>query len=211
MPNFRYVAIQPGRIEQKQKLGPASYLHDFLVDQQTDAQGRVNYGRPFGYAWIVSRWASAPTIRTLKRHMARLKRLGHIEVKLMRFNHGMTVRVLGSAKWAPQAAEAAQQFPLFAPAPRSIRSGKACGNAVSKLSESRMAQDVPRGTLLSPHGGHFCPPKDIKRTAEETIKSAELALARWSPAEEKQHLKARRELLREQSELIQAKYKTSCG
>jgi|ERR1700675_2605238 len=125
MSNFRYVAIRPDRIERKKEIGPASYLHDFLVDHQTDAEGNVNYGKPFGYAWIRAKWPGVkpPPIRTLKRHMARLKKYGQIWTRAMPLGRGMIVRVLNSAKWAPQA-ERARQMSLYAPEPVSISSGK---------------------------------------------------------------------------------------
>jgi hypothetical protein len=94
MPNFRYVPIDTSRIEQKKKLGTASYLHDFLVDHQTDAEGKVNYGKPFGYRWIRSRWEGAPSVPTLKRHMARLRKNGFVAVRVLGFGGGMVVTVI---------------------------------------------------------------------------------------------------------------------
>lgn len=122
---FRYVAIAPGRIDERKTIGPASYLHDFLVDHQTDAEGNVNYGKAISYAWILARWEKAPAVRTLHRHMARLKAAGRVWVRQLPFRQGMRIRVLGSAKWAPKA----RQIPLFPAAePLSISSGKAVEN-----------------------------------------------------------------------------------
>jgi hypothetical protein len=148
LPAFRYVAIQPARIEARQRLGPASYLHDFLVDHQTDAAGNVNYGKPFGYAWIRSRWLNAPTIRTLKRHMARLRQRGEIDVKVMGFGAGMKVRVLNSAKWSrPQVI------------PR---------NAV-QLAFGATVSQIHKGTKVAPNGGQKWPRKELgSRTEEKT-------------------------------------------
>src|SRR5579864_6806939 len=110
MPEFRYVAIRPSRTAQKKQIGPASYLHDFLVDHQTDASGNVNYGKPISYRWIRAKWlGDAPPLRSLKRHMARLKESGNVWVKKLPFHEGMVVRVLNSAKWAAKPA----QIPLF--------------------------------------------------------------------------------------------------
>ncbi|MGH9747680.1 MAG: hypothetical protein ACRD59_16415, partial [Candidatus Acidiferrales bacterium] len=160
MPKFRYVAIAPDRIEDRKKLGPASYLHDFLVDHQTDAEGNVNYGKPFGYAWIRSRWPDAPPIRTLKRHMARLKDAGCVWTGTLGWGQGMRVRVLGSAKW-PQAPAQMALFPP--PEAVSISSGK----AVSNLSKP----DYGTGPKVAPLWGQKWPRNEVKKLREETTNS----------------------------------------
>lgn len=147
----RYVAIAPGRIEDHQKLGPASYLHDFLVDHQTDAAGKVNYGRAISYAWIRAHWKDAPTKRTLVRYMNRLKASSLVAVRRLPRYRGMTVRVLGSVKWPGQ-----RQLPLFPPL--SISSGK----AVRKL----LNQGNLAVTELAPQAGLAVTdlsPKSIKK------------------------------------------------
>jgi hypothetical protein len=163
MPKFRYVAVQPARIEQQKKLGPASYLHDFLVDHQTDAAGNVNYGKPFGYAWVRARWLNAPTIRTLQRHMARLKRSGLIRVRVLGFGGGMMVRVIGSAKWQAAAPAPAEQIQMFGAKVLAIASGKACGKVVDSdcVPDSHDDRSVV-------HGRHICRRKEVKNLREET-------------------------------------------
>ncbi|MGH9716423.1 MAG: hypothetical protein ACRD4R_06820 [Candidatus Acidiferrales bacterium] len=47
MPGIIYVAEQ--RVGMKKKIGPASYLHDFLISHQTSADGRINYGKVVTY------------------------------------------------------------------------------------------------------------------------------------------------------------------
>lgn len=198
MPKFRYVAIQPARIEDRKKLGPASYLHDFLVDHQTDPEGNVNYGKAFGYAWIRARWKEAPTIRTMKRYMRRLKAAGCVWVQQQPWGGGMRVRVLGSAKWPTQPA----QLALFPPPePLSINSGKAVG----KLSKPKSLM----GTKVALSWGQKCPPNEVKNLREEKNNTAPLAIARSSPVEDAAALTARRRLLADQARMLQQKYKTS--
>jgi hypothetical protein len=143
---FRYVAIQPGRIEHKKEIGAASYLHDFLVDHQTDREGNVNYGKPFGYAWIRSRWPGRPPcLRSLKYNMATLKQLGLVSIRMMPLNQGMCVRVVGSAKWSPQPAIVTAPDPQF----------------------SLFPDLHPRGQEVAPVGCKNLPPKEVKKLREE--------------------------------------------
>jgi hypothetical protein len=111
-------AIPPSRIGDLKKLKTASYLHDFLIDHQTDASGMVHYGRAISYAWIRAHWPGnpdeRPPVRTLQRHMAALKRAGAVHVRVLGFGAGMVVRVLASAKWQNVVPVPAQQMPLFA-------------------------------------------------------------------------------------------------
>lgn len=198
MSQFRYVAVAPERIEDRKKLGPASYLHDFLVDHQTDAEGKVYYGKAISYAWIRSRWQDAPPIRTLKRHMARLKASGHVWVERAGWDKGMRVRVLRSAKWP----EAPRQMQLYPPAEiLSINSGK----AVRKLSNSESLA----GPKVAPQRGQKWHRNEVKNLREETTNSEPLAIARSCPVEDAAALAERRRVLAAQARLIQAKYKTS--
>lgn len=198
--------VQPGRVEKRKSIGPASYLEDFLVDHQTDAKGNVYYGKPFGYAWIRSHWGGAdvPPTRTLQRHMARLKSLGRVWVERVPWGAGMRVRVLNSAKW--QEARATQ-LPLFpAPAPVSISSGKACGNAVGKLSKGGFS--IP--PLLAVSYRHFWRSKEVKNSNKEKTYGPSLDESRSGPQENPDDaLEARRQLLARQAVEIQDKYKTA--
>jgi hypothetical protein len=151
MPKFRYTPVQPARKEQQKKLGRASYLEDFLIEFQTDAGGRVNYGKPFGYAWIRARWLNAPSIPTLKRYMARLKRAGRLRVSVLGFGGGMIVRLIGSAKWQNVPALQPEQISLFGAKIRAIACGKAVEKPVEKLSKTTVSQ-IHMGSVLIPMG-----------------------------------------------------------
>lgn len=203
---FRYVAVAPGRIEDRKQIGPASYLHDFLVDHQTDAEGNVRYGKAISYAWIRSKWAAAPPLRTLKRHMGRLKGAGCVQITRLPFHDGMLVRVVGSAKWAPEAAQM-RLFPLAEPV--SI-SGNRSGKAVSKLSNSP-AVAQKSGATFGTAAVPLLALKSSKNIREEKFYGEPLAVARSSPVEEEKALADRRRLLAEQAVIVLAKYKTSCG
>lgn len=133
--SFRYVAVSRDRIEARSRIGSAIYLHEFLTDHQTSADGWVNYGREFGYAWIQAHWLAAPKERTLQRHMARLKAAGFVEVRRM-IRGGMRVRLLGSAKFSAAISPPAVQLSLLGADVRSMR-----GKAVEKLSKSREYPD----------------------------------------------------------------------
>jgi hypothetical protein len=193
----RYVAISPTRIDDRKKLGPAWSLHEFLVDHQTDADGNVYYGRAISYAWIRSRWKEAATVRTLKRHMARLKSAGKVYVERAGWDNGMRVRVLGSAKW-PQA----RQIPLFAP-PEILSISR--GKTVEKQSKSTSTA----GTKVALPWGQKCPRNEVKKYREEKNNSEPLATARSSPAENAAALNERRRLLADQARLVEKKYKSS--
>lgn len=120
MGKSRYIAIGPGRVDQKhvEGMGKAVYLHDFLVDHQTDADGRVNYGKPIWYGWIQRQFPGSKR-RTLQRWMARLIDGGYIAYHDCG-PRGFTVRILNQKKWPT-----AGQLPLFPPAqPVCITSGK---------------------------------------------------------------------------------------
>jgi hypothetical protein len=193
---FRYVAISPDRIEERKKIGPASFLHDFLVDRQTDAEGMVNYGKTISYAWIQSRWPDAPPLRTLQRHMARLKAAGLVWIEKAGWDEGMRVRVLGSAKWAQQA----DQMPLFPlPQPLSISRGK----PVENLSNS--------GSQAPPKVAAQCRQKwrrnEVKNLREEKYKGNP---PRSSPVEDAEALEKRRKFLEGQKQELLKKYKISC-
>lgn len=126
---FRYVAIDPARSSLASELGKASYLDEFLTHFQTDARGRVNYGKVISYEWITERMPAAVCRRTLERWMARLRALGRVEVIADQARRGMRVRILNQKKWPTSA-----QLSLFAaPAPRCISSGKPCEKPAEKL------------------------------------------------------------------------------
>jgi len=207
--NFRYVAIQPTRLGDRKKLKTASYLHDFLVDHQTDASGRVNYGRPFGYAWIRANWPGnpddRPPARTLQRHMATLKSHGLVEVRVLGFGAGMMVRLIGSAKWQQEAAAPAQQIPLFVPPPVSIRSEK----PVEKQRNSTVSQ-YHKPPSLAVVGRQTWGRKEVKNLTEETITAVAAVHAVPRVEKTRKELDARRRLLLDQAEMLEKKFQTSC-
>jgi len=196
--NFRYVAIAPNRIEDRKALGPASYLDDFLVDNQTDAEGNVYYGKPVSYAWIRSRWPQAPPVRTLKRHMARLKAAGRVWVHKLPFHEGMLLRMLRSAKWAPKAA----QLKLF---PSLEIVSKSSGKAVEKLSNST-GTAVPK---VSPQRCQKWPHKEVRSKRREKKERGRISCARFPTVQNVRAIDARRQLLAEQARAIQLKYQNS--
>jgi len=207
MPTFRYVAVSPDRREQHRAIGKAHALHDFLVDHQTDADGRVWYGKVISYAWIRSKWLTAPSERTLERHMARLKACGLVHVRSLPKQYGMRVTVLRSAKWPqPQA-----QIPLFPAAEiLSITRGIAAGK--QRNSSGKVARN---GTAGADRSGGTLPTevaaKEVKNRREEKTNSnpANLADARSAPAADEAALAARRQLLRDQAAMLATKFKSS--
>ena len=130
----------------------AAHLEDVLTDLQCDASGRVNYGRPFGYAWLLAHWPGnpddRPCVRTLKRHMAKLKRAGIVQVKVVGFGGGMIVRLLRSAKWQGERPTPAEQLSLLLPRVAPIRPGKTVDKPVEKQRES---------SVLTFTWGQMCP------------------------------------------------------
>lgn len=206
---FRFVAIPPSRIGDRKKLKTASYLHDFLVDHQTDATGMVHYGRPISYAWVRAHWPGnpdeRPPVRTLQRHMAALKRAGTVHVRVLGFGAGMVVRVLGSAKWQNVVPVPPQQLSLFAAPPIQI-SECPVENPVKKQRKSSVSQNhTPPNMAVV--GRQMWRRKEVKNKAEETI--AALAREKSMPRVEKTNaeLEARRQLLLRQAVEVHQKYK----
>jgi hypothetical protein len=210
---FRFVAIQPSRVGQKKQIGPASFLHDLLVDNQTDASGRVFYGHAFGYAWLLARWPGnpddRPTVRTLKRHMARLKRLGLLEVRVIGFGGGMVVRLLGSAKWQNELPVPAVQLQLLASPVSPIRRAPVERTVENPVGIERISSvsQYHMGTEVSLNGGQSCPRKEVRSKAEEKYwsrNSQNLALpsAKNNPGGFEERL----QLLREQARMLSQKY-----
>jgi hypothetical protein len=201
---FRFVAIHPDRPAQW-KLGSATALHDLLTHNQTDASGRVFYGHAISYAWILSRWPGnpdeRPVIRTLKRHMAKLKRAGLVRIRKAGMSDGMIVTLLGSAKWAGEVAAPAIQIPLYSSQPLSISRGK----AVNKQRKTASAV----GTDVSLSWGQKCPRKEVRSKPEEKISGASRAHALPSVEKTEEQIAERRRVLRDQLEMLQQKFKTS--
>lgn len=202
---FRFIAVSQDRIGLKKKLGAAIYLHEFLTDHQTDAAGWVNYGRPFGYAWICARWPGDwqehPSARTLQRHMAKLKSLDLAEVHLEPFNSGMRVRLRRSVKFARPSAPPARQLSLLAPAVAMMKGGCAVEKPVEKLAKTCAA--VAARTAKS--GGPVPPElaaEDIKKEIKETIGAVARAHAVPSVEMSAEQIDARRRFLQDQAAML---------
>lgn len=204
---FRFIAVSQERIEQKEWLGSAIYLHEFLTDHQTSADGWVYYGKEFGYAWIRAHWLAAPPLRTLKRHMALLKKHGLVEVHRT-FHGGIRVRLLRSVKFAKPLPPAAVQMSLFGSRVSPIRGGTPVENPVDKHLKSCESTDF-NSAKDGPCVGPPVAPERSKEQVKETIKA--VAVAHSLPAAKKtpQELESRRRLLQDQAEMLKRKVKIS--
>jgi hypothetical protein len=207
----RFVAICPERLGDRKKIKAASYLHDFLVDHQTDASGRVNYGRPFGYAWVRAHWPGnpddRPPVRTLHRHMATLKAAGKVEARVLGFGGGMIVRVIGSAKWRKEMQPLAVQLPLLTPPPIRFPQS-AVDNPVEKPRKSTVS-NFHMGPKVALVGGQKWPRKEVKNLAEETSSGASRSDVVRAVEKTPEELTARRQFLADQAEMLQHKFKSS--
>jgi hypothetical protein len=129
----RFVPVSPDRIHRTADLDRALFLHEFLVSQQTSADGLVFYGKAVGYAWIKSRWLGSPTIRSLQRYMRLLKSAGLVEVH-REFHGGIRIRLLDSVKFAKPIPPPAVQLSLLGPGVTTMR--KRAVDKLWKTSES---------------------------------------------------------------------------
>lgn len=207
MSKFRFIAVSQQRIEQKAGLGAAIYLHEFLTDHQTSADGWVFYGKEFGYAWIRARWLAAPPLRTLKRHMAKLKELRLVEVHRM-LRGGMRVRLLQSVKFASPVPPPAVQLPLFLRSVATIRGRRPVENPVDKpveMPERADSYSAKNGPLVVPKMAPERSKEQIEETIRAVAKAHEVPMARKT----KRELDERRRLLLDQAEMLKRKFKTS--
>ena len=207
----RYVAVQPERAGKWDTIKTASHLHDVLTDLQTDASGRVNYGRAFGYAWLLAHWPGnpddRPTVRTLIRHMAKLKRAGLVEVHhigFRGFNGGMTVRLIGSAKWQTARPAPAVQLSLLLPAVATMK-----GKPVEKQRKSGLESELPVSDTSVLNRVTDLSSKEVKKQAKETIGAVAAAHAVPRVWKTKKQLDARRRLLLDQADAIQKKFQSA--
>lgn len=208
MTEFRYVAVSPERTGDYSRLSKASYLHEFLVNHQTDASGMVNYGRPVGYAWIRAHWDGnpdeRPSPRTLKRHMAVLKKTGKVHVRVLGFGVGMIIRLLGSVKWSRPAEPPAEQIPMFVKLPREIRTGKSCGK-----SEFSTVSHYHMGPNMALVGGQKWPRKEVKKYIKEKDTGASRHYSIGIVEKTQEEIDARRRLLLDQAEQVIQKFKSA--
>jgi hypothetical protein len=204
MSKFRYVAIAPGRADGKHisAMGTAVFLHDFLIDHQTDADGRVHYGSLVSYEWIRARFKNCPPRRTLERWMARLLVAGYIEIE-----HGegfqRRIRILNQKKFPAPAQRSL--FPLPVPVP--IRGG---GKAVEKPVENGKTPEFSCATSGIAAVPLLAEPTLYDEKNDETIKTAVRELARSKAVEITRKLtesetEQRRRLLLEQAETLKAR------
>jgi hypothetical protein len=170
---FRYIAVAPGRVDGKHvdAMGKAVFLFDFLIHHQTDAEGRVYYGKPISYPWIEERFENPPPRRTLRRWMTTLRLEGYIQIRRPHFGDArMIVSICAPKKWP-----APRQFSLFPSRDAvSIASGKAFGNPSEMLSNSQPNQ---RPDMAAPNGQKWPPILNSKKQREETNKTAAPAAA----------------------------------
>jgi hypothetical protein len=188
-------------------MGKAVFLHDFLIDHQTNEEGRVHYGRLITYAWISERFENAPPLRTLQRWMARLRDRGYIECVAVSSQHGMRVRVLNQKKWPAKP----MQPSLFPPPePVQFSSGKVGEKAVEKPSSS--STTLPP-KVAGPSRQKWRSYSFIEEKNEETSKTAFQTIARAhtveKPAMTKAEVEKRRAFLREQAKQLERKFKIS--
>jgi hypothetical protein len=206
---LRYVAISPGRADGKHVagMGKAVFLHDFLIDHQTDEAGRVHYGRLITYSWIRLQFKNPPPKSTLRKWMARLRAGGYVECVAVSSQHGMRVRILNQKKWP---AKPAQQSLFPPPEPSPISSGKGGAKPVEK-------PEVLGVTLRPGMDGasvqKWTPYSLEEEKSNETIKSALRDIGRshsvenptMTPAE----IEKRKAFLRKQAEQLERKFKNS--
>jgi len=209
----RYVPIAPSRLGLMKKLQLASYLHDFLVEHQTDANGHVNYGHAFGYDWIRAHWPGnpdeRPCLRVLKKYMACLKRCGLAEVKVVGEIHEMRVRLIDSVKWPQQLPAPAIQLSLYSPLPIPIRKGVEKPVENQRETENRKKARGMSMPSASEARGTIVPRKEVKKRAKETITSVGRAHAMPAVEKTREELDARRRLLLDQADALKRKYKTA--
>jgi hypothetical protein len=205
----RYIAISPGRADGKHVdgMGKAVFLHDFLIDHQTDEAGRVHYGRLITYAWIRERFRNSPPERTLRRWMARLRNGGYIDCVAVSSKHGMRIRVLNQKKWPARPIQPSL-FP--APEPALISSGKKGAKAV----ENREVLGVTLRPEVAGASGQKWPSYSLEEEKNyETIKTAIGAIPRAHTVENSMMTKAevekRKAFLRQQARQLEQKFKVS--
>jgi hypothetical protein len=151
-------------------ISPAQHLLRMLEEKQTDAAGRIWYGRPITYSKIANWFGSEkPSERTLQRWMAELRADGKVIVRRNRMNQGMRVTIAAPRKHFRVVAESARrQMTLFSE-PVKIPVQK----PVEKLSYPQ--SDAP--TLMAAPSRQYWRQKDVDSLKEHRNKQA-LASAR---------------------------------
>ena len=195
----RFIPVSPDVLQRSDLAAEAILLYEFLVDQQTSADGLVYYGKPVSYAWIRSRYLRG-SLSSLQRHMRELKAAGFVEAT-REFHGGIRIRLPRSVKWAKPAPPAAHQLSLFAPKPTPIRGGRPVDNPVEK--QWKTSESTKNNNFT---GGGIEPSPVAVERSEEKVKEKIRALTRakslprvWkTPAE----LEESRQLLQKQKQEI---------
>lgn len=203
----RFVPVSENRIHRSADLDRALFLHEFLVSQQTSADGLVYYGKAVGYPWIRSRWIGSPAIRSLKRYMQVLKLAGMVEVH-REFQGGIRIRLLGSVKFAKPIAAPAVQLALLGRGVKTMHK-----QPVEKQLETGESTKKYRATA-GPIVGPPLAPERSKEQIQEKFKSATTALADAHAVDNSapmtdQQLQERQELLRQQARQLLKKVKNA--
>lgn len=129
------------------RIGPARLLLDFYTQHQTDAHGRVWYGKAISYRWIAGRILECPPKRTLERWQRQLRENGYIETHTVVREGaamGFTVRMLNQAKFNTRpAAIAGQQESLF-DRPLHFPAHPMCADAAAKAVQKSVEKPVEK-------------------------------------------------------------------
>jgi hypothetical protein len=136
MKKFPFVGTVRGIIDGKHwaAMGMARGLFDFLVERQTDPEGRVNYGHPITYGWMRKEIPNCPPRRTLERRMAILRQHHYVEVLIAENFQGMIVRICRPKKWARQSRLFSSEKTVGNPVQNPVEKlWESCANPVEKL------------------------------------------------------------------------------
>lgn len=196
----RFVPISPDMLQRSDLEAEAILLYEFLVDNQTSADGLVFYGKAIGYAWIRSRYLRG-SLRSLQRYMRDLKRAGFVQVQ-REFHGGIRIRLPRSVKFAKPQAPPAIQLSLFSPEPTSIRERRAVDKPVEKQLKG---SEYPKNNTVT--GGGIAASRVAVERSEEQVKEKirTLAGAHVLPGtrKTKKELDDRIRLLREQARMLE--------
>jgi hypothetical protein len=189
-------------------------LYEFLVDQQTSADGLVFYGRPVGYAWIQSRYRRG-SLRSLERRMRQLKDAAFVDVSRA-FHGGVRIRLLQSVKFRKPLPPPAVQLSLYSPQPTAIGGGKPVRNSVEKMSKP---VEKPCKSSESPAddtatvGGIEPPRLAVERSRKQVNETigllAEVTGLPFAVEKTPAQLTARRRFLQRQAAIVIEKFKSS--
>lgn len=137
----------------RRKIGPARLLLDFYTQHQTDAHGRVWYGKTISYRWIASRIVECPPKRTLERMQRQLREGGYIETRTVIHDGaavGFAVRLRNQAKFNTRPARlAGEQLGLLNQPVRFPARAACAANGVEKPVETAPEKKISAGGVPS--------------------------------------------------------------